>query len=191
MNANSKIVPALRPALAKKAETYFSNVGVKVLNNKRVRSVLPAGAGTLDVASKATITLDDGSTLNADLYIPATGTRPNTSFISSPLLTPNNRVLTTATTLRVDAAGLRIYAIGDVSSAARPGIHIILEAIPVLCANIERDLLLASDKQNSNDDKSTFGEDRLFIENTRETQLVPIGKSKGVGAAMGYALPSW
>lgn len=31
--------------------------------------------------------------------------------------------------------------------------------------------------------------DSIFKEDLSETQLVPTGKSKGVGAAMGYALP--
>ncbi|KAI9696230.1 MAG: hypothetical protein M1836_005783 [Candelina mexicana] len=190
LNASWKILPALRPALAKKAEAYLAQVGVTVMNNSRVKSVMPEGAGTVDVASKARITLDDGSTLDSDLYIPAMGTKPNTSFVPKDLLTPNARVSTNASTLRVDAAGPRIYAIGDVSSAARPAVHLILEAIPILCANMKRDLLLASSNTTANE-KASFGEDRVFKEDTRETQMVPIGKSKGVGAAMGYALPSW
>jgi apoptosis-inducing factor 2 len=55
----------------------------------------------------------------------------------------------------------------------------------VLCANIKKDLLHAVD------DKKATGEDRIFKEDTRETHMVPIGKSKGVGAAMGYQMPSF
>jgi hypothetical protein len=43
-----------------------------------------------------------------------------------------------------------------------------------------------------------LGKDRLSLEKTRysektsgKTQMVPIGKSKGVGAAMGWRVPSW
>jgi hypothetical protein len=32
---------------------------------------------------------------------------------------------------------------------------------------------------------------KLFEEDVRETQLVPIGTKKGVGAAMGWRLPGW
>jgi apoptosis-inducing factor 2 len=67
-----------------------------------------------------------------------------------------------------------------------PAIYLLFNAVPVLCANIKRDLLLASGKE-----ESSVGEDREFKEDTRETQMVPIGKSKGVGAAMGYQLPSF
>lgn len=186
VTAGSKILPALRPTIAKKAEEYLAKVGVTVVKNARVKTVAPHGAGTDSPTTKATLTLDDGRTLDADLYIPATGTRPNTDFIREALLTADGRVDTDASTLRVDKAGPRIYAVGDAASYARPAVHLILNAIPVLCANIKRDLLLDSGKE-----KSSVGEDRVFKEDTRETQMVPIGKSKGVGAAMGYQLPSF
>jgi len=186
VTAASKILPSLRPAIAKKAEDYLAKVGVTVIKNARVKTVAPEGAGTVDVASKVTVTLEDGKTLEADLYIPAMGMNPNTSFISSSLLTSDGRIDTNPSTLRVDEAGPRIYAVGDASSYAKPAVHQILAAIPVLGANIKRDLLLDSGKE-----KKDVGEDRVFKEDTRETQMVPIGKNKGVGAAMGYQLPSF
>ncbi|KAL9115782.1 MAG: hypothetical protein Q9227_000150 [Pyrenula ochraceoflavens] len=186
VTAGSKILPLLRPSLAQKAEDFLAKVGVTVIKNVRVQNVTPTGAGTDSaLTTNTTVTLDNGKTLEADLYIPATGTRPNTSFIQKSLLTPNGRVDTNASTLRVDKAGPRIYAIGDVASYSRPAVHIILEAIPILCANIKRDLLLAVGK-----DESTVGAERAFREDKRETQMVPIGKSKGVGAFMGYQMPS-
>ncbi|KAF2230559.1 FAD/NAD(P)-binding domain-containing protein [Viridothelium virens] len=186
VNAGSKLLPALRPSLANKAEQYLAKVGVTVVKNARITSVSPQGAGTDSVASKATVTLENGKTLDADIYIPATGTKPNTGFVNEELLGSDGRVDTNASTLRVDKAGPRVYAVGDVASYARPAVHLILNAIPVLCANIKRDLLLDSGKE-----KGSTGEDRTFEEDTRETQMVPIGKSKGVGAAMGYQLPSF
>ena len=185
VTADSKILPGLRPSIAEKAEDFLAKVGVTIVKNSRVTSVEPHGAGTDNVATKTTLTFKDGETMDADLYIPATGMRPNTGFIHNELLTADGRVDTNASTLRVDTAGPRVYAVGDAASYARPAIHLILEAIPVLCANIKRDLL-ASGKENS-----AVGEDRIFKVDTRETQLVPIGTSKGVGAAMGYKLPSF
>ncbi|KAI9740303.1 MAG: hypothetical protein M1834_004881 [Cirrosporium novae-zelandiae] len=186
VSGSSNILPALRPVIAKRAEEYLAKVGVTVVKNARVKAVAPDGAGTNSITTKATLTLEDGKTLDADLYIPATGTRPNTSFIHKTLLTADGHVDTNPSTLRVDKAGPRVYAVGDAASYSRPAIHLILSAIPVLCANIKRDLLLASGK-----DESSIGEDRVFKEDTRETQMVPIGKSKGVGAATGYQLPSF
>lgn len=186
VTASSKILPTLRPALAKKAEEYLAKVGVTVVKNARVKTVEPVGAGTENVTSKAVLILENGKTLDADLFIPATGTTPNTGFVDKSLLAADGRLDTNVLTLRVDKGGPRVYAVGDVASSARPAIHLILNAIPILCANIKRDLLLASGIE-----KGSAGEDRIFKEDTRETQLVPIGKSKGVGAAMGYHLPSF
>lgn len=129
------------------------------------------------MTSNATLTLADGSTLQADLYIPATGAKPNASFVDGTLM-KEGHVETNPSTLRVDKAGLRIYAIGHVASYARPAVHGILSAVPVLAANIKRDLLGS-------------GEERVFHEDLHETQLVPIGRSKGVGATMGYQLPNF
>jgi NADH dehydrogenase FAD-containing subunit len=200
ISAGDNLLSNLRPALAHTAESYLAKVGVTVVKNVRVKDVKAQGShaatqnenantssghGTDDVAAKASLSLDNDTTLETDLYIPAFGMRPNTSFITDPaLLTADRRIATDASTLRVEAAGPRVYAVGDVSSYAQPAIHQILVAIPVLTANLKRDLLAASGENNK-------GEDRIFKEDTRETQLVPIGKSKGVGAAMGYKLPSF
>ncbi|KAJ6018877.1 hypothetical protein N7522_000944 [Penicillium canescens] len=187
VTSDTKILPVLRPAIAKKAEELLAQVGVKVVKGSRVATVSPPGAGTENaLTTNATVTLEDGQTLEADLYIPATGAVPNTSFIHESLLTARGQIETNSSTLRVDAAGSRVYAVGDVGSHARPAVHNILNTVPILCANIKRDLLLAAGKE-----ESTVPDDRLFKEDTREMQLVPIGKSKGVGAAMGYQVPSW
>ena len=189
VTAGEQILPIIRPSLAKTAEGYLAMVGVTLIKNTRVSSVSPSDAGTAAaLTSPATVTLSDGRTLSADLYIPATGMKPNTSFIDHSLLASDGRIMTNAATLRVEASKSvsRIYAIGDCSSAARPAIHLTLEAIPVLCNNIKRDLLLAAGKP-----ESEVPADRTYKEDERETQLVPIGKSKGVGAAMGWSIPSW
>lgn len=184
VGAGANILPALRPSIAKKAEDMLAKLGVTIMKSARVASVTPPASGTEIVATKTTVTLEDGTVLEADIYIPAFGTKANTSFIEKSLLVEDGRIETNSSTLRVDKAGERIYAIGDVSSAARPAVHNVFNAIPILCANIKRDLLLASES-------TAAPEDRIFKEDTRETQLVPIGKSKGVGAAMGFQLPSF
>jgi NADH dehydrogenase FAD-containing subunit len=185
VTSGSKILPALRPALATRAEGFLAQVGVTVIKNARVKSVAPEGAGTDTVMTKTILTLEDGSTMDADLYIPATGTTPNTGFVHESLLTADGRV-DTATTLRVDKAGPRIYAIGDAASYGTPAIHVIFNVVPILSTNIKHDLLL-----DAGAEKSSVGEDRVYKEDTREMQMVPIGKSKAVGAAMGWQLPGF
>jgi hypothetical protein len=98
--------------------------------------------------SKAIVALADGKTLKADLYVPETGMKPNTSFIDRELLISNG-CLDTNANLRVEKAGLRVYAVSDVASCGRPAINNILSEIPVLGANIKRDLLLVAAKECS------------------------------------------
>ncbi|KAH8807894.1 hypothetical protein F5884DRAFT_348750 [Xylogone sp. PMI_703] len=186
VTSSSKILPTLRHSIADKAEDYLSKVGVTIIKDTRITAVEPHTAGTDNLTTKTLVKLENRQVLEADLYIPTTGTIPNTGFIDKALLTADNRVETNTSTLRVDKAGPLVYAVGDASSYARPAIHNILSAIPVLCANMKRDLLLAAGAE-----ESSVSKDRLFIEDKRETQLVPIGKSKGVGSVMGYRVPSF
>lgn len=140
----------------------------------------------LSPADLTLVTLGNDQVLHADLFIPATGLLPNTAFISPQLLTSDGHVETNPTTLRVDKAGPRVYAVGDVGSYARPAIHLILTAIPVFCANVKRDLLLHGGAA-----EGSIAAEREYKVDKSETQMVPIGKAKGVGAAMGYRLPSF
>ncbi|OAK94531.1 FAD/NAD(P)-binding domain-containing protein [Phaeosphaeriaceae sp. SRC1lsM3a] len=186
VTSGERILPSLRPALAKTAEKYLSDLGVKILTGTKVVSVEPENAGR-DVAattSSAIVSLSSGEELEADISIPATGTRPNTAFLAKELLDENGKVKTNAKTLRADSVGDRIYALGDCSNAFRPAVHNVLAAVPVLSNNIAKDLHAAAGV-------GAVKEDKLFVEDTRETQLVPIGNKKGVGAAMGWKLPSW
>lgn len=70
-------LPVLRDSIAQTAEGYLARVGVTVLKNTKVVSVDPPIAGN-KIASRNTTTvrLSDGQTLEADIYIPATGTVP-------------------------------------------------------------------------------------------------------------------
>lgn len=181
-----QILPDLSPEVAAKGEDFLARVGVTVIKNTRVETVTPADSGTeAKVVTKTTVTLDDGKSLEADIYVPAMGAVPNTSFLPETLLESDGRVATDPSTLRVDKAGARVYGIGDASSFGKPSVHNITEAIPVLGANIKRDLLLASGKNDSE-----VGQDKHFKEDTRTSQLVPIGQSKGVGMGFGWPLPS-
>lgn len=186
ITSTSNILPVLRSEIAQMAEKYLTNVGVTVIKNVRVKKTEPSNSGEDSIAAPTTVTLDNGQIIQADLYIPATGTRPNTGFLDEMLLDSDGRVETNKSTLRVVKAGMRVYAIGDASSFARPTVHSIFQAVPVLCSNIKRDLILSDGGT-----EAEAGEDSIFKEDTREAQLVPIGRSKGVGAVMSYRLPSF
>ncbi|KAL2810547.1 hypothetical protein BJX63DRAFT_315120 [Aspergillus granulosus] len=185
ISKDADILPVFRPALAQKAEGYLAKLGVEVVKNVKVESVSPAGAGKgSEVAAKTEVKLSDGKTLEADLYIPAFGTTPNTGFVAEALRATDGRVDTNPKTLRVDKAGERVYAVGDASNYARPAVPILLDAIPVLATNLGRDLLIAAGQ-------TPPGDDRLLAADEGETQFVPIGRGQGVGAFKGFWIPSF
>jgi NADH dehydrogenase FAD-containing subunit len=104
--------------------------------------------------------------------------------VPEALRAEDGRLETNPKTLRVDKAGERVYAVGDASNYARPSVVIMVDAIPVLAANLKRDLLIAAGQ-------TPPGDDRLLTADEGETHLVPIGRSKGVGAIKGTKLPSF
>jgi apoptosis-inducing factor 2 len=183
ITSGERIIPVLRPSLGKAAEDLLAKVGVTVRKNTRIIKVVPENSGAADaVVTKTTVTTSDGETLETDLYIPAVGTTPNTDFVTDKsLLAEDGRIETNVKTLRVDKAGPRVFAIGDASTFARAAIHNIFSGVPILSANLKSDLLVDAGKD--------VGPDKEHKGDVSETQLVPIGKSKGVGALGGYQLP--
>lgn len=180
ISAEKKMLPVLRESISKQAEKLLKRVGVEVLYNTKVASATKASEAE---DAKTTIQLSDGKTLQADIYIDATGPRPNTGFLPKDWLDNRNRVACNAKTLRVESAGPRIYVVGDCGSYTRGGVMDQYDAIPVAMTNLRTDLIAHLSGQAA-------GPDRHYTPNVKEQQLVPIGTQKGVGAANGMALPS-
>ncbi|KAF2172207.1 hypothetical protein M409DRAFT_49935 [Zasmidium cellare ATCC 36951] len=177
---SSKLLPKLRESIAKQAETYLNRVGVEVRYNTKVSSATGPSNG------KTTVLLHDGEELIADLYIPATGLVPMSEYVPSRLLDGNGYVKNNPETLRVDEAGPMVYAVGDIGTYSRNGIMDIMDGVPVVNSNLKRDLLAA----HENVDAKPTGPDRKWKATAAETQLVPVGQSKGVGAVFGWRVPS-
>ncbi|KAJ9623145.1 hypothetical protein H2203_006081 [Taxawa tesnikishii (nom. ined.)] len=176
----NKMLPILRESLSKQAEVLLNRVGVDVIYDAKMERTEKLADG------RTKILLDNGKALEADVYVPAMGVVPMTEYVPKELLNAKGYVKTNAVTLRVDEAGPCVYTAGDVSSATRGGIMDMYEAMPVLMTNLKRDLLAAAKDPNG---KPT-GPDRTFKASTAESQLVPVGRSKGVGAFNGNKLPS-
>ena len=110
-------------------------------------------------------------------------------YVPDHLKNERGKVIQNNATLRVDAAGPRVYAIGDIGTYSADVIPNILDGVPVLETNMKRDLLAAHSDPNA---KPT-GPDREFkqAEEGKEIQVVPVGRSKGVGIVFGWRVPSW
>lgn len=179
VTSSSELLPMLRQSLSNQAETYLHRVGVDVRYNTKIYS-----AETHD--GKTTVMLHDGEEIGTDLYIPATGVEPLSAYVPPHLKDSKGYVVQNNSTLRVDAAGPRVYAVGDVGTYSDNGIFAILNSVPVLGANLKRDLLA----MHADPAGKPQGEDRLYTQATKEMQIVPVGPSKGVGAIFGWRVPS-
>ncbi|KAL5118966.1 hypothetical protein ACEQ8H_003095 [Pleosporales sp. CAS-2024a] len=179
---DKKLLPVLREAMGKTAQQYLKRLGCDVVYNTKVVSANPVGG---DEGAKTKVDLSNGESIEADIYIDATGSRPNTGFLPKEWLGDRNKVAANPQTLRVDhASAQRVYVVGDVGSHTRGGVMDQAEHIPVAMTNLKTDLIahLTGSPPASGD--------RHFTPNLKESQLVPIGTQKGVGAFNGHRIPS-
>jgi NADH dehydrogenase FAD-containing subunit len=180
--ADRKLLPILRESIGKTAQGYLKKLGCSVTYDTKVTSAVAFGEGD---ESKTRVELSNGATLEADIYIDATGTRPNTGFLPKEWLDNRNKVACNAKTLRVEheSAGPRVYVVGDVGSYTRGGVMDLADAIPVALTNLRTDL-------TAHLSGTAPGGDRHYKPNLKEQQICPIGTQKGVGAFGGYRVPS-
>jgi NADH dehydrogenase FAD-containing subunit len=202
VTSGKQLLPALRPSLGTKAEGFLKKVGVKVIYETSVVKTFPERAGRLDatqtsienVTAPAKVTLSNGEVLNSDLYIPAYGLIPNTDWLPKKYLTADGK-LAADTYARLPAAGPRVYAVGDVAKyggAGTGGFMEMIWSVPTAITNIKRDLLHdALEDEDAKKTTDTKGKDRPFDLKPNESQLVPIGKTNGVGAMFGWQVPSF
>ena len=181
-SGGERLLSNLRPAISKTAETYLQKVGVDTVHGIRVESYKPSSDGQTTL-----VTFSNGETKTVDVYIPAIGVSPNTDFVPAELKNERGYIKNNHQTLRIDEAGPRVYAVGDVATYTRGGAMDLYDAVPVVMTNIKADLVAASSGAEKGEQKV---QDRIFEPNTKETQLVPVGRSKGVGAVFGWRLPS-
>jgi NADH dehydrogenase FAD-containing subunit len=198
ITSTDQILPVLRPALGKAAKTMLGKVGVDVLVNTKVVSTEPPNAGQIDstkgidtVLTPTKVTLSNGTVINADIYIPATGTPPNSSWLLPHLLNDSGHLQVNQETHRVETAGSRVYAIGDITDIGRGGIIDIMFGFPYAINNIKRDLVYYD--AVADDAKVPAGavKDVLYHSKPSESQIVPIGHVGGVGAFLGWKFPSF
>lgn len=114
--------PEAREDVRRTAASELATLNVKIVANTRVvgAATTPSGRQSLVLqrcdTQGAGPDADEAATLEADLYIPAFGVRPNTSFVPAFMLAADGRV-------RVDRATLRavghdnVFTLGDAADA--------------------------------------------------------------------------
>jgi apoptosis-inducing factor 2 len=175
----AKLLPILGQRFSDWADSLLKRVGVDVIYSRRTTTIEERSDGG------TTVNLDNGETMECDVFIPAMGVRPNTAFVPRTLLDEKGFIKTNAKTLRVDDAGPRVYCFGDVGNYTRGGLIDLIEAVPVGMTNLKRDLLAA----HFDFDSRPTGPDMQHKSIAEETQLIPVGQSRGLGAFCGFKLP--
>ena len=173
ISGSSRLLPGARNSLGAGAEKFLHEMGVNIMHHVRV-----SGSALVPGTQQTTLKLSNGSTLVTDVFIDATGLKPNTAYLPAELVDERGAVINDARTLRVLGAGPRVYALGSVASYSNGSLLDIWDAMGPLMANIAFDL---SDGR--------IGKEKSFARRA-ETLIVPVGRSKGVGVAWGWLMPS-
>lgn len=174
LSGNERLLPALRPSIGAKAEEFLKKMGVNVLHNIKMesQSELPNG--------KTQVKLSNGETREVDLIMVATGRKPVSGWLPSSIPLTKSGHVESDQYMRV-ASQKSTFVTGDLSSISNGGVLFLQTATPTLAVNIFADL-------------KGKGEAAMKVFKpltTKEMQVVPIGPEKGVGAAMGFWLPSF
>lgn len=164
-------------AIGKKAEALLRKLNVATKHNVRVVSSEKTANG------KTTLTLSNGTTREVDVFVDATGGRPNSGFLPSGWLDAQGKVKTNVATLRI-AAAQHVYAIGDVASYSQSSIMDIHRAIAPLGYSLWEDLTAGAKVTQPLKKK-------LYKQDQGDFQLVPVGPGGGVGTGFGMSFPSF
>ncbi|MCJ1348221.1 hypothetical protein MMC31_006452, partial [Peltigera leucophlebia] len=135
LSGSKHLLPRLTPSIGAAAESKLAAFGVKTIHNVRVVSATPNG-------KKTTLELSDNTVQIVDIYIDATGGRPNSDFLPASWLDDKGKVITDHKTLRGPVTG--VYAVGDVASYSSGGILDVLNGVRPLCSSIQIDLSASS-----------------------------------------------
>lgn len=179
-SSGTRLLSRLKISTSKDAEACLKKLKVEVVNNLKITSSSVVQDG------KATeVTFSNGSTRTVDVYIDATGGRPNSSYLPQTWLDENGFVLTDNKTLRVTAPNAEgVYAIGDVANYSEGTAIDVQYSVAPLGTTIAIDVAasLGTDKP--------IGIKQKNFKPMRGTQVVPIGPSGGVGQLFGWRIPS-
>ncbi|KAK4544175.1 hypothetical protein LTR36_004385 [Oleoguttula mirabilis] len=190
ITGSDRCLPKLKPAISAKAEKMLRKLGVDIKHNIRVIAVKE----DFDLTGQCKIELSDDTSTIADVYVPCTGVYPNSGYVPQELKDAKGYVRTNGATMRVDAAGLRTYSIGDVASYSQNYVLDVYAAVPVVMHNLLNDLvaheLRLASPYGGNQDKIDELEDEVYIQRHVDSQLCPISRFGGVGMLMDKIIPA-
>lgn len=176
------------------AASRLQKMGVKVINDS-VRVVEHTKANGKDV-----LKLSNGETKTVDVYIEATGDKPNTKFVPQEWLNENQQVKADPQTLRLDVPGVsNVYVYGAVGSYSNGSVVDVQFAKGAVLESLRSDLSGTGKSKmkcgpirvTNNNTEPGPRTKNVYKKITSDMMFVPIGPTQGVGAAFGWALPSF
>jgi NADH dehydrogenase FAD-containing subunit len=182
LSGSTRLLPRLQNSkVGETAQKILSAKGVTVIHKAKVLSSTAQPSGT------TLVSLSDGNSKEVDVYVDATGGKPNTGFLPKSWLNESGYVVTEPTTLRAMKAGAGVYSVGDVASYSKQGLLDVLQAVPAIGYSIWFDL-----HSKYGDGASTRAlKEKKYKQITSDMQFVPIGPDGGTGAVFGMKVPSW
>jgi len=168
VSGSKRLLESLSKSVSAKALSQLKKLGVDVLLGVKTVQNSKEGAKTI-------ISLDNGQSLTADLFIPAIGIIPNSSFIPSALLDDKKYLAITEEQRVPNAEG--VYGLGDVTTRPIKMAAAIKSQIQPTLANLKNDI----EKKGK----------REVWKAPPKVLCVPIGAKGGVAEVMGWSLPSF
>ncbi|KAB5582301.1 hypothetical protein GE09DRAFT_1166793 [Coniochaeta sp. 2T2.1] len=156
-------LPGLMPSVGRAAEAELTKMKVDL-----VRKVRVTGTQQLDDGGATKLTLSNGKTLVADVFLPLYGVRPNSDFVPRHLLDDGGSVKVDKF-LRVEGSE-NVWAVGDVNNVElKAAIRAETQAVH-LHPNLEATLLGRG--------KGALTE---YVPSEKTMMFVTVGKKKGTG----------
>ncbi|KAF9882849.1 hypothetical protein FE257_004961 [Aspergillus nanangensis] len=170
ISSADRVLPMLKPSGSSAGEKLLKQKKIKIITSTKVTGAEASTDGT----KSWTVSLDNGKKLPADLYIPTTGSIPNSGFIPTEFLDKDGWVKVN-NELRVQSSGgsaLPIYAVGDINTNTMRLTYKATEQAKVAFANIKADIL-------------GQGERKSYEQGDSIMMVVPVGESGGTGQVFG------
>jgi NADH dehydrogenase FAD-containing subunit len=171
--SSKRLLPMLGEKVADIALTRLKKLGVEVLLGVKVLT-------NKGIQKEGIVKLENGKTVQADLYIPAIGVVPNNSFIPPQLLNDSGYLMTTPEQKISNSEVLDVYGVGDITSSQSKMAVAVTQQIAITVANLKNDI----EKTGT---RKSFQKENL-------TMVIPIGGKGGVaemGDLGGLILWSW
>ncbi|XRM42126.1 hypothetical protein ABZX51_005355 [Aspergillus tubingensis] len=187
ISSTPRILPTLKPSASETATSLLTNKGVRVLTDRKVISVSSKEQGGYELK------LNNGETLETDIYIPTIGVLPNSSYIPPEVLDERGWV-------RVDSelkvSGVEgVYAAGDITTHTQKLSFKADEMAGVVVGNLVDDINTSNGVGNGSKGRGWWrcggGGRKTYDEGNDVMMVVPVGTSGGTGQAFGWVLVSF